>query len=89
MDSPSGRQGFAHGSMAMGPAGGMAYGEEDYENEPPLLEELGINFEHIMTKTAAVLVPLRPVPDTILDDAGEREMRLSSANAKPKIQFVV
>lgn len=32
----------------------MDYGE-DYENEPPLLEELGINFDHIMKKTQAVL----------------------------------
>ncbi len=30
-------------------------GEEDYENEPPLLEELGIRFDHIWTKTQAVL----------------------------------
>lgn len=29
--------------------------EEDYDNEPPLLEELGINFDHIWTKTQAVL----------------------------------
>lgn len=30
---------------------------EDYENEPPLLEELGINFSHIKEKTIAVLNP--------------------------------
>lgn len=28
---------------------------EDYDNEPPLLEELGINFDHIYTKTQAVI----------------------------------
>lgn len=28
---------------------------EDYENEPPLLEELGIRFDHILAKTQAVL----------------------------------
>jgi protein YIPF5/7 len=33
--------------------------EEDYENEPPLLEELGINFDHIWAKTQAVLIPTR------------------------------
>lgn len=30
---------------------------EDYENEPPLLEELDINFSHILGKTKAVLKP--------------------------------
>lgn len=29
--------------------------EEDYGNEPPLLEELGIRFDHILDKTQAVL----------------------------------
>lgn len=28
---------------------------EDYENEPPLLQELGVDFTHIRTKTTAVL----------------------------------
>jgi hypothetical protein len=31
--------------------------EDDYENEPPLLEELGIRFDHIQSKTLAVLYP--------------------------------
>ena len=35
--------------------GNPVSGEEDYENEPPLLEELGIRFDHITTKTQAVL----------------------------------
>lgn len=30
-----------------------------FEDEPPLLEELGINFEHIKVKTVAVLNPLK------------------------------
>jgi hypothetical protein len=34
---------------------GVAGGEEDYDNEPPLLEELGIRFDHIWSKTQAVL----------------------------------
>ncbi|CAJ0918541.1 unnamed protein product, partial [Mesorhabditis belari] len=33
-------------------------GIEDFENEPPLLEELGINFSHIKEKTVAVLNPM-------------------------------
>ncbi|KAI1716677.1 hypothetical protein Ddc_10472 [Ditylenchus destructor] len=31
---------------------------DDFENEPPLLEELGINFQHIRQKTLAVLNPV-------------------------------
>ena len=30
---------------------------EDFDNEPPLLEELGINWEHIFEKTKAVINP--------------------------------
>ena len=32
---------------------------DDLDNEPPLLEELGINVEHILLKTKAVVVPFR------------------------------
>lgn len=32
---------------------------EDYSNEPPLLEELGIRFDHILTKTQAVIIPTK------------------------------
>lgn len=31
--------------------------EENYDNEPPLLEELGVNFDHIWSKTKAVMYP--------------------------------
>lgn len=30
-----------------------------FDDEPPLLEELGINFSHIWQKTLAVLIPFR------------------------------
>ena len=33
-------------------------GDDDLENEPPLLEELGINLQHIFIKTRAVVLPL-------------------------------
>lgn len=33
--------------------------EEDYENEPPLLEELGIRFDHMLSKTQAVMYPFK------------------------------
>lgn len=35
--------------------------DEDYDNEPPLLEELGINFEHIWSKTLAVILPTKRI----------------------------
>ena len=31
--------------------------DENFDDEPPLLEELGIRFDHIWTKTQAVLIP--------------------------------
>lgn len=42
---------------SMGPA--TVPSGSTFDNEPPLLEELGINFSHIMGKTLAVLVPFR------------------------------
>jgi hypothetical protein len=30
-----------------------AFGTEGYEGEPPLLEELGVNFHHIRTKVGS------------------------------------
>ncbi len=43
--------------------------DDDYDNEPPLLEELGIRFDHIWTKTQAVVNPLSKLRDDILEDA--------------------
>ena len=40
--------------------------EDNFENEPPLLEELGINFEHIRLKTLAVLNPLGTAKEEVL-----------------------
>ncbi|RWS24002.1 protein YIPF5-like protein [Leptotrombidium deliense] len=45
-----------------------ANGGDPYADEPPLLEELGINFEHITAKTAAVLNPFRNTDSSILSD---------------------
>ncbi|KAL4215220.1 Yip1-domain-containing protein [Rhizopus microsporus] len=45
-----------------------AFGTGGYADEPPLLEELGLNFEHIKTKSLTVLNPFRTVPSTIMDD---------------------
>ncbi|GAA5909778.1 hypothetical protein JCM8208_005456 [Rhodotorula glutinis] len=39
------------------------------EGEPTLLEELGINFDHILQKSLTVLNPLRSIDPHIMDDA--------------------
>ncbi|KAJ3030519.1 hypothetical protein HDV00_008858, partial [Rhizophlyctis rosea] len=45
-----------------------AFTTKGFGDEPPLLEELGINFSHIKTKGITVLNPLRPVDKHIMDD---------------------
>lgn len=40
----------------------------DFDDEPPLLEELGINFDHISEKTLSVLNPLKMTDSHIMDD---------------------
>jgi len=39
-----------------------------FEDEPPLLEELGINFEHILLKTKLVLNPLRSIQQDVVNE---------------------
>ncbi|PFH51535.1 hypothetical protein AMATHDRAFT_74888 [Amanita thiersii Skay4041] len=46
-----------------------AFGTGGLEGEPPLLEELGINFLHIRAKSLTVLNPLQHVDERIMDDA--------------------
>ncbi|KAJ3390072.1 Protein yipf5 [Lobulomyces angularis] len=45
-----------------------AFSTGGYANEPPLLEELGINFDHIKTKTVSVLNPFKVIDKNIMDD---------------------
>ncbi|CRK36184.1 hypothetical protein VD0002_g4628 [Verticillium dahliae] len=62
-------------SGRMGEQGGLrtgwlaAFSTEGYDGEPPLLEELGVNFKHIQTKTLAVLNPFRRIDQHIMDDS--------------------
>jgi len=44
---------------------GGQMGEDEFADEPPLLEELGINVEHIAQKTMAVLNPFRATPSEV------------------------
>ena len=47
-----------------------AFGTGGYPNEPPLLEELGINYQHIKVISLAVLNPLnRNIPSDIMADS--------------------
>lgn len=65
-----GSGGVMPGVGAVGGGAGRGLGvmedEEDYENEPPLLEELEINFEHIWSKTLAVILPTKRIDITYL-----------------------
>lgn len=51
-------------------AGNMSYtpAADGSEEEPPLLEELGVNFEHIWQKTLTVLNPLMPADGSIMNE---------------------
>ncbi|EAL65648.1 Yip1 domain-containing protein [Dictyostelium discoideum AX4] len=52
----------------MGGGGGMGGPTDSFDNELPLLEELGINFDHIRSKTLSVLNPLKKIDSHIMDD---------------------
>ncbi|KAL1897753.1 hypothetical protein Cpir12675_002253 [Ceratocystis pirilliformis] len=62
-------------SGRMGEQGGLrtgwlaAFSTEGYDGEPPLLEELGVNFGHIQGKTLAVLNPFARIDQHIMDDS--------------------
>ncbi|CAL8284988.1 unnamed protein product [Lota lota] len=53
----------------MGETGTLGGTDADYyEEEPPLLEELGINFDHIWQKTLTVLNPFKPADGSIMNE---------------------
>ncbi|KAI0004372.1 Yip1-domain-containing protein [Xylariaceae sp. FL0662B] len=75
---PGGYGGFGGApgvSGRMGEQGGLrtgwiaAFSTEGYDGEPPLLEELGVNFGHIQMKTLAVLNPFVRIDQHIMDDS--------------------
>ncbi|KAI0169275.1 Yip1-domain-containing protein [Hypoxylon sp. FL1284] len=75
---PGGYGGFGSApgvSGRMGEQGGLrtgwiaAFSTEGYDGEPPLLEELGVNFGHIQMKTLAVLNPFGRIDQHIMDDS--------------------
>ncbi|KAI1160285.1 hypothetical protein F5B18DRAFT_514931 [Nemania serpens] len=75
---PGGYGGFGGTSGVsgrMGEQGGLrtgwlaAFSTEGYDGEPPLLEELGVNWTHIQMKTVAVLNPFARIDQHIMDDS--------------------
>jgi hypothetical protein len=62
-------------SGRMGQQGGLttgwlaAFGTGGYDGEPPLLEELGVNFGHIKVKTLSVLNPFARIDQHLMDDS--------------------
>ena len=52
-------------SQPMAPASGSF---DDYDNEPPLLEELGVNIPHILAKTKAIMTPMKAPDSHLYDD---------------------
>lgn len=74
LDPSTGPTGY-HGDIFTPAAPAAAQGgfgnsgpSNDFEDEPPLLEELGINPDHIIQKTLAVLNPFRITNANILQD---------------------
>ncbi|KAL8381618.1 hypothetical protein RB595_005753 [Gaeumannomyces hyphopodioides] len=73
----SGFGGASGVSGRMGEQGGLrtgwlaAFSTEGYDEEPPLLEELGVNFGHIRTKTLAVLNPFARIDQHLMDDSDQ------------------
>ncbi|XP_066572948.1 protein YIPF5 isoform X1 [Amia ocellicauda] len=50
------------------PASSQSMYGSSFEDEPPLLEELGINFDHIWQKTLTVLHPLKAADGSIMNE---------------------
>lgn len=69
MGSPYASGGGGGGYYASGTTDDDDGGEDEFADEPPLLEELGIHFEHIWAKTQSVLLPNKQINEHILDDA--------------------
>ncbi|EAU91799.1 Yip1 domain family protein [Coprinopsis cinerea okayama7 len=57
------------GNIQSGGGWWTAFGTGGFEGEPPLLQELGINFSHIRAKSLTVLNPLQTIDNRIMDDA--------------------
>ena len=64
--------GYHHGGGGLGATVGGSvggYDDDDDSDDVPLLEELGIRFDHILSKTLAVMYPMRRLSEEVIDDA--------------------
>ena len=59
MGCPGGGSSYMTDMDGRSPGNNVSGDDDDYENEPPLLEELGIRFDHIWSKTQAVINPTK------------------------------
>ncbi|VDM49341.1 unnamed protein product [Toxocara canis] len=59
---------YYNGNMFIPSQNNAPVAGDDFENEPPLLEELGIDFSHIKEKTVAVLNPFGSVAADVIAD---------------------
>lgn len=62
-----------YGGQLFQPASNLHYysqssSVDSFDEEPPLLEELGINFDHIWQKTLTVLNPMKPADGSIMNE---------------------
>ncbi|XP_076794736.1 protein YIPF7 isoform X2 [Arvicanthis niloticus] len=62
-----------YGGQLFQPASNLEYysqssSVDSFDEEPPLLEELGINFDHIWQKTLTVLNPMKPADGSIMNE---------------------
>mmetsp|Transcript_12890 Transcript_12890/g.20664 ORF Transcript_12890/g.20664 Transcript_12890/m.20664 type:complete len:227 (+) Transcript_12890:322-1002(+) len=64
----SGGGGVGRFGMGMNEGERVVASPVNFENEPPLLEELGVNFGHITQKTLAVLIPTKTLDHQIMAD---------------------
>ncbi|XP_054024344.1 protein YIPF5 [Dryobates pubescens] len=55
-------------AQSYAPTSAQAFYGTNFEDEPPLLEELGINFDHIWQKTLTVLHPLKVADGSIMNE---------------------
>ena len=55
-------------ARAWTPATPQPFYENNFEDEPPFLEELGINFDHTWQKTLTMLHPLKIADGSILNE---------------------
>mmetsp|Transcript_28421 Transcript_28421/g.37159 ORF Transcript_28421/g.37159 Transcript_28421/m.37159 type:complete len:238 (+) Transcript_28421:56-769(+) len=70
---PSSSNDISSGPVGVAPPPQQIYQQEieDYDNEPPLLEELGIHFDQILKKTLLVMNPMKEIDYSGFQDSAD------------------